>query len=79
MPLCRPELVPEVKRAYEQLGGWMKPGQLPLVYHTVYNIGTSTYGALVVLSGVLLVRMLHAADLADRILAGRALSMLSCV
>jgi len=42
VPLCRPELVPEVKRAYEQLGGWMRPGQLPLVYHPVYNIGTGT-------------------------------------
>ena len=41
MSLCRSELVPEVKRAYEQLGGWMKPGQLPLVYHPVYNIGMS--------------------------------------
>ncbi len=59
--LCRPELVPEVKRAYEQLGGWMRPGQLPLIYHPVYNIGMSSRSFRRALA-VALVRMSAATD-----------------
>ena len=38
--LLRPQLAAEVKPAYSGLGGWTQPGQLPIVYHNCYNIGS---------------------------------------
>ncbi len=37
----RPDLVPIVSGAYASLGSWLCQGQLPIVYHPIYNIGKS--------------------------------------
>lgn len=36
---CRPDISAVIRTKYDDLGGWIMPTQLPLVYSSAYNIG----------------------------------------